>query len=397
MLCWTVVVVAAYFLDINVSLSIDGRVLSSPLWLVFVFCSCVCLLAKYSLKCWNKIVDFVSKKPDVYKGLEQLQIAFSGMLVKDLSGVKKALYKSKRHLGDIPMISWLEGQFSLMTGNTYEATSKFFKLSAEEKNTALGAYSLSQLAIENRSRREALHAIKVILKIHPEANTQIQTVIALCVKEGLFDDALSYLRKLDSCDREKIEGAIHYEQWCRNHDYKEIQKAFDRLKNIPRVAIACADEAINHGKTRYATKLLKKSFQKFPNKDVFDKYLALKRDSFSAARDLLNSVSESWVAYYEFAKILEIQEMNAQALNYFIKAYRCKNYELIANNIRILLQKVDDLSMFDIPNLDTATQVKFSWICAKCHHEAGMWQSLCPICSSIATYEFLEQSPNLPV
>ncbi len=370
------------------------QTVSFPSWLFVATFSCLWLFLKTIFRALDKIASIVSCRPDTKKGIEHLQIAFSGMLVKDFHGVKKALKKSKRHLGNIPIISWLEGQFCLMSGNTYNAKSIFFKLSAEEKNTALGAYSLSQLAAENHSQRDALESVKTILKIHPDANAQIPNVIALCVKEGLFSDAFHYLKKTKSDVRDAIEGAIHYEKWIKTRDSKEIQRAFEYLKNIPDVAIAYADELISQDEKKHAAKILKKSFKAFPSQIVFNKFLSLKDDQISAAKNLLESSSDSWIANFEFAKILEENELNLQALNYFIKAYSIKNYDVIANRIRSLTLKIEDCSDIDIPNLEFSAPMKSRWICKTCHQESSIWHAVCPSCVSIASFEFRELQPN---
>ncbi|MBO4405410.1 MAG: hypothetical protein J5821_01635, partial [Alphaproteobacteria bacterium] len=100
----------AFFLDIRASVSFAGGYWSLPLWKLLALLLVVVCIYRLCRVLADKLFCLFGLKTDVRKGVDYLQEAFSGMLVKDHKTVLKSLNKAKKHLGEIPFISWLEGQ-----------------------------------------------------------------------------------------------------------------------------------------------------------------------------------------------------------------------------------------------------------------------------------------------
>ncbi len=318
------------------------------------------------------------------------------MLTKDFTNVSKALKKAKRNLGDIPIISWLEGQFNLMKGNIFNAKAIFFKLSSIEKQTALGAYSLSQININNGNILESLELLKTVINVHPQADIQIKNLIAIFIKTQKFDDALHYIKNIESKKRKQIEGIIYYEKWKITDNNSELKKAYDLLPNIPDIVISYCNKLINSNKIKKAKKILEKSFKLFPSIDVFNKYISLYDNNLELAEHLLNLVPNSWIPYYGIAKLLKNEATYNQSLHYLIKAYQLNSYDFIAKEIQNLLPliKKDESNIPEI-DLSKTISVKLKWICNECSKESNNWISICPKCLALASYEFKEITEEL--
>lgn len=384
-----VLVFCTFFFDVGISVSSMGRRLSLPLWevlLVLFFLAYFCKFLKFVL---NRLISVFGMKPDVRKGVDCLQEAFSGMLVKDHGTVWKALSKARRHLGEIPFISWLEGQLCLINGDTYKAKSLFFNLSSKEKSTVLGAYSLAQLSLQSRSDKESIEAIKAILDVYPDSQNFINQIISLHVKNGSLEEAFHYLRKLSDENKRNIEAAIYFEKWKQNLDTSALKSAYKLAPHVSVIAIQYADELLKQGEKKSASKVLLRSFEKFPCIEIFDKYVSIESDLVRRGEKLLNIAPQSWVPYYGLAKICEKEDMLSIALDYISQAYKLARYSFIADELNRIssLQNRRELSV----DLSQAKKVKFLWRCNQCGNHSSVWDSLCPCCLSMASYSYVKE------
>ena len=389
------VVVVAFFLDIKVSVAFIGQVWSLPLWellaLVFVVV-CICKLFGIFR---DKLLSVLGLKTDVKKGIGYLQEAFSGMLIKDHGVVRKALSKAKKHLGEIPFISWLEGQLCLIDGDTYKAKSLFFNLSSQEKDTVLGAYSLAQLSLQDKSDKESIESIKAVLKVYPNAQNFLSQIVSLSVKNGNIDDAFYYLRKLSDENKQNIEAVIYFEKWKQNSDLSDLKKAHKLAPQIPDISIVYADELLKDDERRSAEKTLMRTFEQSPSIEIFNKYVALGDDKIKRGEKLLRVAPQSWVPYYGLAKFCVEEDMPVLAFDYISRAYKLAHYSFIADELTKInaLQNSGD----SLVDLSEAKPVKFFWRCTKCGDRSVRWRSVCSCCMSVATYSYTEElEENLP-
>ncbi len=384
---------SAFYFDINISISFMDRYFVFSSWkfltilfgVAFVFDVCKSVLCKLSL--------LFSRKPDPKKGVGYLQEAFSGMLIKDNKVVVKALEKAKRHLGDIPFVSWLEGQLCLMNGDIYRAKSLFFNLSAKEDKTVLGSYSLAQLSLQNKTDKESVDAIKAILKIYPDSQNFLDQIISLCVKTGNIEDAFRYLKKFSSDNKGDIEAVIYFEKWKRygfeDEDISDLKRAYKLAPHISDIAIAYAEELAKREEQRSAKKVLLKSFIKVPMVEVFKKYLLLSDDEIKAGEKLMKGAPQSWIPYYYLSEMCYSQGMPAMALEYINKAYGLAHYDFIANEL-VKINAEQGAEECEV-ELSKARPMKAYWRCSRCGEHASKWHSVCSCCMSVASYSYVEE------
>ncbi len=391
-----VLVFCAFFFDIRGSVSLAGKCWSLPLWgllSAFFLLYYVCRFCRYILL---KLAFVFGIRPDVYKGLDYLQEAFSSMLVKDHKTVRKALDKAKRHLGEIPFISWLEGQLCLIDGDSYKAKSLFFSLSSKEKNTVLGAYSLAKLSLQDRSDKESIEAIKTILKVYPSSKSFITQIISLSIKNKNIDDAIFYLQKLSDENKNNIEAVIYFEKWKQSDDISNLKRAHKLAPQISNIAITYADEFLKQDEEKSAGKVLLKSFELSPSVEVFQKYISIDEDKIKRGEKLLQAAPQSWVSHYGLAKICAEEGMFAIAFDYISKAYELAPYSFIADDFaKINALRNEGETLID---LSKSKNVRFFWRCTKCGNCSKKWESICFRCLSVATYSHAEElEENLPV
>ena len=388
-------VFCAFIFDMGFSVSLTGESWSLPLWKVLVltfFFLFVCKLLKILVE---KLSVLFGIKSDPRKGLDYLQEAFSGMLVKDHKTVWKSLNKAKKHLGEIPFISWLEGQLCLINGDSYKAKSLFFNLSSKEKNTVLGAYSLAQLSLQDRTDKESIESIKAILKVYPNSQNFINQIICLSVKNGNIDDAFYYLRKLSDNNKDYIKAAIYFEKWKQSLDESDLKTAYKLAPHISDIAITYADELLKQDEKKSAGKVLLNSFEKSPCIEIFDKYVSIDAEQVKRGEKLLKIAPQSWVPYYGLAKICEKEDMLSMALDYISRAYDLANYTFIADELtRINSLHNNSETLID---LSKSKNVKFFWRCTKCGDCSKKWKTVCSHCISVASYSYVEElEENLP-
>ncbi len=388
-------VFCAFFFDIHISISTIGRVFSFPLWTLLLLFFSVVFICKLCGVFISKLLLILGLKKDVMKGIDYLQEAFSGMLVKDHKVVLSALNKAKKHLGKIPFISWLEGQLCLINGDTYKAKSLFFNLSAQEKDTTLGAYSLAQLSWRDKSDKESIESIKAILKVYPNSQEFINRIISLSVKNGNIDEAFHYFRKLSDENKQNVEAVIYFEKWKRSLELSDLKKAHKLAPQIPDIAIIYADELQKSDEIRSAEKALLRNFELFPSIKVFEKYVMLGDDKVKRGEKLLKVALQSWVPYYCLAKICVEEEMIALASNYISQAYDLDHYSFIADEFaKINALQNNNASLIGVTE---SKNVKFFWRCSKCGDRSEKWKSGCSCCMSVATYSYVEElEENLP-
>jgi len=388
-------IVVAFFSGIRGSISFVGRSWSLPLWEPLTLFFSVIYIFKLCRVFLDKLFSVLGLKTDVRKGVDYLQEAFSGMLIKDHKVVWKALSKAKKHLGEIPFISWLEGQLCLINGDTYKAKSLFFSLSSREKNTVLGAYSLAQLSLQSKSDKEAIESIKAVLKVYPNAQNFSNQIISLSIKDGNIDDAFHYLRKLSDDNKQHIEAVIYFEKWKQRSDLSDLKKAHKLAPQIPDIAIAYADELLKNDEKKSAGKALLRTFELSPSIEIFNKYIELGDDKVKRGGKLLEAAPQSWVPYYCLAKICAEEDMSALAFDYISKAYELARYSFIANELGFISSLQDKVE--PLLDLSEARDVKFFWRCAKCGDHSVKWRSVCSCCLSVATYSYVEElEENLP-
>jgi len=339
--------------------------------------------------------EIFSRKPSYEKGLEYLQLAFSGLLVKDKDAIERTLKKAEKHLGEIPLISWLKGQQSLINGDEHRAKAIFYTLCEKEKNTAFGAYSLCQLT--KRSDTNRLNAIGAVLKVYPHAQDLILQGIAIALKSKHFEEAKQQASRLPfGKEASLIEAVIYSEEGIEKKDPELLERAFELAPELSRNAINYAEFLAENEEYKNARRVLRKSFMNCPNQKVFDKYISIDGnlsnfDKIKLAKKIIDCASESWIGYFELSKMLIQEGMMIQAFYNLLIAYEKGQYDFIANALTKIADQLNDPKPVEaqriIANPLKSKHVRFVWKCSHCGTEESDWMPVCKYCNRIAGFK----------
>jgi tetratricopeptide (TPR) repeat protein len=376
-----------------VSFNICGK--SVVLHTAVVIFVCGCLFYSYGIlkKIMGRIFHW---KPGYEKGLNNLQLAFSATLLRDKSEMEKALKKAEKYLGNIPLIAWLKGQQSLMSEDKHRAKAIFYSLCEREKNTILGAYSLSQLAINEKSDNDALVAINAVLKIFPNSQDLIQQGIAIAVKNKNFAEAKKHLQKLKISNKSLlIEAIVHAEEGILTRNTDLLQRAFRLAPELSGYTINYAELLIKNCDYKGAQNVLKKSFKAFPHQEVFNKCISicdyLQNDNkIELANQLIEEAPESWIGYLGLARILQKDEMTFPAFRNFLLAYEKGHFDFIGRELVKAAENLSDPKPAEALRIISQPlemkHINMVWKCTNCGTEEARWVPVCSCCTSIAEY-----------
>ncbi|MDR2157987.1 MAG: hypothetical protein LBO02_01575 [Holosporaceae bacterium] len=330
------------------------------------------------------------------KGLDNLQLAFSGILLKDKSKIEKFIGKAEKYLGNIPIVSWIKGQQSLINGDEQRAKAIFYSLCERESDTALGAYSLCQLATKERSDGEALMAINSLLKVSPRAQDLILQATAISVKNKNFAEAKKHLSSLARSDKSRlVEAAVYSEEGFHKKDPDLLKKAFKLAPELSNNAVNYAELLLAKEEYRNARDVLSKSFRAFPHQKVFDKYISAGHDlsnldKIKLANKLIDAAPKSWIGYFGLAKLLVREEMLMSAFQNLLTAYEKEPLDFIANELRKVAEMLDSPKPPEAVRILSqplkSKRIDFIWKCTRCGAEENDWTCVCKYCNGIAEY-----------
>lgn len=351
------------------------------------------LLYAYAGICsiFGRIVNFFHGKPSHEKGLEQLQLAFSGLLLKDLALTEKSLKKAKKYLGDLPLLSWIEGHFMLARDDQHRAKAIFYQLSEREKGTAFGAYSICNMAIKDHSASDAINAIDSILKIYPNAHELAFQAIAISLRSGSFSGAKKYIPSIKNTRKGRlIEAIILAEEGVATADVNLFKRAFKLAPELSDNAMRYAEALVEDGEYKNAQKVLIESFSVANIRELYDRYICCgknlsKTDELKLAEKIMNKIPDSWLVHFRFAEIALKNNMKRLAFKHFLSAYEKAPYDFIA-------RKLEETSAIlgESANPLFSKTVRFVWKCCHCGHEISKWRAVCDHCDWIGEYEYRE-------
>jgi uncharacterized membrane-anchored protein len=339
------------------------------------------------------------------KGIESLEKAFSSMLLKDTSLMKKFIEKSRKHLGDIPIVSWLNGQLCRINGEEHMAKSIFYGLSEHENGTIFGAYGLCQLAAKNKSDNETLSAIDAILKVSSGSHDLALQAVAISVKNKNFSSAKQYLPFIKKHEKKNLIKAIIYaEEAALTKNMELAKKSFKLAPGLSNNAINYAELLIKNQKDyRGARKILRKSFETFQDQEVFDKYVICKEDAseldqVKLAEKLTRVVPQSWIVHFGLAQLAIRAGAYQLAFRSLLRAYDIEQYDFIADKLidvaKNLANPKPPSAIEILSEPLKSKRVFFTWRCDNCGIEESRWVPVCKCCCKIAEYRYYAESPE---
>lgn len=353
------------------------------LFLVFISL----ILAFFSIKNW-----FFKKRHE--KGIKNLEKAFSYMLLKDAQKMKSYISKSRKVLGDSSIVNWLEGQFHILNNDPNKAKAVFYKMVTSEESALIGNYSLYKIYLKNGSEAEAIDSIDAILRIDNKSPVVIQAIYIL-LKNKRFDLTQKYLsaiRRLQNSDL--IEAAIYFEDGVHSGDIELIRKSYKLAPELIKNSIFYADYYIGRGEYKDARKILRKTFEKAPHQEIFQKFVfcdtALGNlDKIKLAEKLISANPDSWIGYYGLGKLLIKEEMYQAALSNFQIAYGKADFDFILDDMLDAARYAQNHEI--LSRTYRARHVEFLWKCKECSNLEAKWEPVCDYCKNIATYEYVAE------
>lgn len=380
----------------HVTFEIAGKVVELHIAVV-VFALLVMFYAYGFLKSvLHRIISVLSGKPAHEKGIDYLQKAFSGILLKDRKLAERSVEKARKYLGDLPLITWIEGQLMLANNDQHRAKAIFYELSSKEKDTALGAYSICNMAIKERSSGDAINAINSVLKIYPHAYELIFQAIAICLREANFVEAEKYLPSVRDTKKGKLVAAIVYSEKGRAlHEDALLKKAFKLAPELSENAIYYANCLIQDREYRAARKVLMQAFKRVHSQQLYEKYISCGKnlsdsDVLKLAEKIMDEVPDSWLTHFEFANLALKNDMKQLAFQHFLIAYEKEQYDFTAEKLEGVANTIGTTA--SLPNLLNSKSVRFIWKCHHCGSESDAWMPVCAHCDWIGEYVYEENS-----
>ena len=340
------------------------------------------------------------QKSNQEEGLQDLQIAFSRMLLRDKSSdILKYLQKSRKYLGDLPIISWLEGQFYLMNEDEHQAKSKFYSLVVQEKSTSFGSLGLYKMAMEANASKDALNAIEDLAKFSDSPSLGY-TAVSLALKNKEFDKAKKYLRNLKKTKKfEQVEAIVLSEEGFHTQDIDLLKKSFKLQPQFIENTLRYVDLLMKKEKFRKAKGVLEDTFAIAPHVKLFEKYVECCEEDRSSPK-FLRTVEKfaelapnSWVGWFCVGKLAMSEGFLPIAFENFYRAYRIKHYDFIAKEL------LDSAKMLSDPKPEEANSLlskalaseytNFAWRCEHCGFIEDSWHAICERCSWIGEYQYV--------
>jgi HemY protein len=358
--------------------------------------------------CRKFISLFSSGKTKSENGIDNLQKAFSAILLKDKKLAEECLAKAKKYLGPIPLVSWLEGQLKIQLDDIHAAKAMFYSLCEKEKGTVLGAYSLCQLAMKDGSRRDAINSIDAIIRIHPHSPELLLKAIAISIRSREFSAARKYMTHLSKFTKaiQSVSAVINHEEGAHKGNPKLLHKAFELNPGLTCNAICLADHLMAEGEYQEARYVLSKSFQQSPHPDVFDKYVFCGEDisgldAINLAKKIIKKAPDSWIGYYGLAKLALTEKMFPLAFQNFLLAHRHGSYDFIVEKLKetaALLKDPKSPEVLEILATPLPSKhVDFTWKCRRCGNRESEWMPLCGSCDAVAEFVYGEEEKSFSI
>ncbi|GHT93576.1 hypothetical protein FACS1894122_08990 [Alphaproteobacteria bacterium] len=395
--------VAALYFGGNIVVDFCGESFSFHIVIAVLACEALVIICCVLCSITRRIRDLFHEHTDYEKGLSSLQLAFSGILLKDAGSAEYNIRKAKKHLGDLPIVGWIEGQICLANNEHHRAKSIFYSLCERENNTALGAYSLCQMAAQEKSAVDALNAINEILKIYPDSIELAFQAISVALRSHNYYEARRHIPAIRKTKKAKVvEALVCSEEGMHTNDISLVVDAYELAPELIENSIYYVDFLIKEKRYKDARKALLKAYEKNPTMELFCRYISCEQDASNLdkigfAEKAVDLSPLSWIGYYGLGEIAMHEGLYKIAFENLLLAYGKKHYNFIADKLVKSASSMTEKpqSAIDILSSTLETEnVEFVWKCKNCGSEDAKWISICPHCDRIAEYEPFERIVN---
>ena len=379
----------------SVTVSVFEKSVEAHVWVIIFLAILLTYLYGFCKKLTKKVCTFFCKEPNHETGMESLQIAFSGAMVKDFKLTEKYIAKAKKHLGNIPLISWIEGQWLLTKNDNHAAKAVFYALCEREKNTSLGAYGLCKIAQIERSQTDLINAINSVLKIYPDAIELRFQAVAASLKMQDFVEAKKHISAIKQTKKGRlVEAVIYMEEGSLKSDLDLAKRAFKLAPQLSKNAMSYASMLLKAGECKAAQKVLFESFCHTQIKEVYGAYIACGsptiQEKLKRADKIMHAVPGNWIVHYGFAELAMEDGLIQMAFNHFLEAYQVEQYDFIADMLlrsAKMLENTNEQAVIDVlSNPIKSEKVRFSWKCENCGYEDFSYSAICNNCDGISEY-----------
>lgn len=400
-------ILAAFAYNCKCDINFEGIKFSFELYELMSVITLIILIKLFFNFIRNLIIStFKKDNSDVTKHvIEMLQKELSYVLLKAPELAQKELGKIKKNIGDMPIVNWFQGNIYLLNNEENKAKMLFHEMSIGTKDPVIGLYGLYDISLKNKDKSSEKEALVGLLNSGINRGEIIPKLIALELLEKNFERANYFVDMLvseNSIRKNDVIATVKYVEACNgNFSNKQdiLEQAISLSLNISKIVIAYADELVKNKNIKLAQKYLFNAWKREPNVEIFLKYVDCfkenKENLLVAADELVCARNDSWIGYFELAKILFSYAKYEDAFLNFLTVYGKNRSQYVVDYLIKTANMLPDpksLSAQEILNgeLDVK-ELSCYYACSNCGNESHAWLPICPNCHDIATLKYVEK------
>lgn len=392
------IAIASIVSDANISVNIGQYFVELHSSILVI--SAIIILYSFSLikslfkNCFRKMFHTKS----IYeKGLDCLQNAFYNLLVKDIAKSTEYIAKAKKHLGELPIVLWVDGHIHMINNDLHAAKSIFYRMSYKENGTSLGAHSLYKLSVKNCDDDTSLESLDKILLTSPVSHELALQAIAICLRNKHFLKIEKYYGYISKSRSSAIKAIVCSENGMINGDVSLIKQAYKMNESMTLNSLHLARYYISECEYSKARSVLRKTIYTSDSiyEPLYDEYINCDPsmsniEKVKLAQDLI--IPKLWIGYYKLGQMLFYEEMYKAAFENLLASHNLCNYDFVANLLIKSAKLFGDYNNASVNNVLSGglktTNVTFSWVCSACKKQFRDWTCVCDFCNSIGTISY---------
>lgn len=381
------VIASCFCLLYGCSITISTHTSSYNLHAVYIF---ITLAAIFFV--WEKIANIQKQfaSDPVEKMADTLQKAISAMFVKDAQSLQTHISQMRKFTPQHPMLFWLEGHMALLQHKNVDAKASLYKTLTEEKNSALGAYSLYMLYKQNNDYPAALETLDRIMETYPTSSEITRQAIIMHVQRCNITSVLKYteIAKKNKQLSDKELAAIYCFIATNIADPQFLQKAYQLDVTLAANTIQYAKHLSSTGLTKKAQKALIRAFASHPDREIFKAYINLLShdDQILKKAHRILSANDCWEGHYEYGILALEKQAYMIAYQHLLKAYQSQQYSFIYDALLEAWENTEQQESGQSWLNSSPTIVEFAWQCKNCRNTSHKWIPVCSSCNQMATF-----------